>query len=109
MVGRTVKALSIKFKMCTLNFKTQTKTYQKCAIHYFFGLFNHIFPVSDGRMTDELERTWKEAVMAQLRYYYGICLDGLRETMKNLSGYPVSQPRLELSTSLIQVYSVSCL
>jgi hypothetical protein len=33
-------------------------------------------------MNNELERMWKEAVVAQ--YYPGICLEGMRKTMKNL-------------------------
>jgi hypothetical protein len=33
-------------------------------------------------MNDELERIWKEVVMA---YYPGIRLEGLRKTTKNLS------------------------
>jgi hypothetical protein len=33
-------------------------------------------------MTDELERIWREAVMAYSRYYPSICLEGLRETTK---------------------------
>jgi hypothetical protein len=33
-------------------------------------------------MTDELERLLKEAVMAQLKYYPGICEEGLRRNMK---------------------------
>jgi hypothetical protein len=36
-------------------------------------------------MNDELERMWKEAVVAWvLRYYAGICLQGLRKPAKNL-------------------------
>lgn len=31
---------------------------------------------------DELERIWKDAVVAQLRYNAGICLEGLRKSMK---------------------------
>jgi hypothetical protein len=33
---------------------------------------------------DELERVWKEAIMAQSRYYPRICLEVMRETTKNL-------------------------
>jgi hypothetical protein len=33
-------------------------------------------------VNNELERMWKEAVVAQLRYYPGICLEGLRKTTK---------------------------
>jgi hypothetical protein len=28
---------------------------------------------------------WKEAVVANIRHYPGICLEGLRKTMRNLS------------------------
>jgi hypothetical protein len=33
-------------------------------------------------MNNELERTWQEAVMACLRYYPDICLEGLRKSTK---------------------------
>jgi hypothetical protein len=36
-------------------------------------------------MNNALEKIWKEAVVAFFRDYLGICLDGLRKTMKNLS------------------------
>jgi hypothetical protein len=44
-------------------------------------------------MNDELERIWKEAVVAHLRYYPGICLMGLRKTMKTLSYDSLSSGR----------------
>jgi hypothetical protein len=39
-----------------------------------------------GRMINELESIWEEAVMAYLRYNPDICLEGLRKTTKNHSG-----------------------
>jgi hypothetical protein len=36
-------------------------------------------------MTAEIERIWKEAVVAWSRYYPGICLERLKETTKTLS------------------------
>jgi hypothetical protein len=36
-------------------------------------------------MNDELERMWKEAVVAYLKYYPGIRLEGPRKTTKNFS------------------------
>jgi hypothetical protein len=33
-------------------------------------------------VNNELEKTWKEAVMSYFRYYYDICLEGLRKTTK---------------------------
>jgi hypothetical protein len=41
---------------------------------------------SHGTMTndDELERIWKEAVVAYSKYYPGICLQGLGKTTRNL-------------------------
>jgi hypothetical protein len=36
-------------------------------------------------MNDELENIWKEAVVAESRYYPSICLGGLRKTTKILS------------------------
>jgi hypothetical protein len=51
---------------------------------YFIG-YLMMFSVSDGRMIDEeLERNNKEAVMAQLGYYPGICLEGLSKTTKTV-------------------------
>jgi hypothetical protein len=35
-----------------------------------------------GGMTDEVERFWKKAVVAQRRYHIGIYLEGLRKTTK---------------------------
>jgi hypothetical protein len=32
----------------------------------------------------ELERIWKEAAMLNLKYYSGICLEGLKKTKKNV-------------------------
>jgi hypothetical protein len=43
----------------------------------------------NGRLSDELERIWKEAVVAQSRYCPGIYL-GLRKNMENLSIASVS-------------------
>jgi hypothetical protein len=34
-------------------------------------------------MNDKLERVWMESVMACYRRFSGICLAGLRKTMKN--------------------------
>jgi hypothetical protein len=36
-------------------------------------------------MNDELERTWKEAIVARLRYFPRMCLRGLRKSTKDLS------------------------
>jgi hypothetical protein len=38
-------------------------------------------------MNDELERTRKESVVAQWRYYLGISLEGLRKITKRVSQY----------------------
>jgi hypothetical protein len=54
-------------------------------------------------MNDELKRIWKEIFMAYLRYYHGICLEGLRNIAENPGqDSPVSWPSFELSTSQIQ-------
>jgi hypothetical protein len=37
-----------------------------------------------------------------LRYYPRICLEGVRKTIKSLSGYLMSQPTFEPSTSHVQ-------
>jgi hypothetical protein len=44
-------------------------------------------------MNDELERMWKEAGKAYLRYYPSIYLKGLRKTTTNLSEYSWSPGR----------------
>jgi hypothetical protein len=36
-------------------------------------------------MSNEFERNWKEAVLAQLRYFLGIRLEGLRNATKNIT------------------------
>jgi hypothetical protein len=36
-------------------------------------------------VNDELGIMWKETVVAFLRYYFRICLEGLRKTIINLS------------------------
>jgi hypothetical protein len=48
-------------------------------------LFNDYIALK-GRMTDEVHRIWKEADGAESRYYPCIFLEGMRKTMKNLSG-----------------------
>jgi hypothetical protein len=39
----------------------------------------------NGRMTDELERIWKEGVVAQSSHYFSIRLEGLRKTANKSS------------------------
>jgi hypothetical protein len=51
-------------------------------------------------MNSDLKIVWKEAAVALLRYYPGNFPEELRNAMKN-SGYRVSQPRFEPSTSQI--------
>jgi hypothetical protein len=46
---------------------------------------NRIYMVSDGRITDELERIWKEALVTYSGYNTEICLDILRKTIKFFS------------------------
>jgi hypothetical protein len=54
-------------------------------------------------MNDELEVTWKEAIMAYLRYFPRIDLGNRGKSPKPQSGYSISQTRLEQSISRIQV------
>jgi hypothetical protein len=42
------------------------------------------YVVLNGRMIVELKTIWKEAIMASLRYYPSIFLEGLRKPLKNL-------------------------
>jgi hypothetical protein len=46
-------------------------------------------------MSDEWESIWKEAIIAYLRYYLGICLDWLRNPLK-ISEYLVSEPEIRI-------------
>jgi hypothetical protein len=40
--------------------------------------------MKESQVDDELEGMWKKATVAYLRYYRGICLEGLNKTTKNL-------------------------
>jgi hypothetical protein len=64
-------------------------------------------------MNNALERIWKEAFMAQSRYYSGICLGDLGEPMKTLNQCPSGDPSFALptyqSTALSLWQSVRCL
>jgi hypothetical protein len=57
-------------------------------------------------VNEELERMRKEAVVANLRKYPGLCLEILRKSTKNLSGQPLSGPRFEPGTSRVPSWSV---
>jgi hypothetical protein len=55
-------------------------------------------------MNDHLERTWKEAVVAQSRHNPG----GTEENHeKPWPGLPMSRPKFEPSTSQIKVWSIT--
>jgi hypothetical protein len=49
------------------------------------ALSNSDYIVSNGKMNDELERMWKEAVTAYSRKYLSICPEGLQKTTEYLS------------------------
>jgi hypothetical protein len=72
------------------------------SFYIIYGLFNDAITNSDytplNDRINELERTWKEAVRPNSWYYTGICLEGLRETIKK-SEQPVSRLRFEPGTS----------
>jgi hypothetical protein len=55
-------------------------------------------------MNDKLERTWKEAVMTQLRYYPAFTWRNQEKQQKHQSGKTLSYQRYELGTSQIQVH-----
>jgi hypothetical protein len=53
------------------------------------NLFNTAFLISEtverrvnGYVSDELERMWRETVVAYFKLYFGSCLDGLRKITK---------------------------
>jgi hypothetical protein len=50
---------------------------------------------------DELERIWKEPVVAKSDCYAGIFLGGLRKLGKPQPGHPVLQLRIEPSTTCV--------
>jgi hypothetical protein len=52
-------------------------------------------------MDDEMAGTWKEKVVAYLRYYPGISLEGLRKIMRNISRYSRS-PGLDLNPGTLE-------
>jgi hypothetical protein len=54
-------------------------------------------------MSDELERSWKEVLMAYLRYYPDICLKGLRKTTKASVVMVGILAEIKVSTSIKQV------
>jgi hypothetical protein len=56
-------------------------------------------------VNDELDGFGTKCLWPNLRYYQGICLEGLRKTMKT-SEYPVSRVRVETMTSQIQSRNV---
>lgn len=49
-------------------------------------------------MVDEVERSWKEVVVAYLRHYVSICLDGLREITASVM-MAIGKLRFELNTT----------
>jgi hypothetical protein len=55
---------------------------------FIYGLFNDDassldYTAANDRMDNKLKRILKEAVVAYLRYYAGICFTGLRKTTEN--------------------------
>jgi hypothetical protein len=58
----------------------------KLFVHYLMTLSQHrIHTVSDDRMINELERIWKETLVAYSGYSTEILPNGLRKTKKTLS------------------------
>jgi hypothetical protein len=57
-------------------------------------------------MDDELEKIWKGAVVAQSRYYFNICLEGLREPRTALVGITGVPAEYETRTSTMLTRSV---
>jgi hypothetical protein len=57
---------------------------------FMYGVFNDISSSDSTDLISELERMWKESVMAWFDVYLGICLEGLSKTMRNvrLVGFP---------------------
>jgi hypothetical protein len=54
-------------------------------------------------VNNDLERMWKEAILAELTYSSGICLAGTEKTHGRFeSGYPVSGPIFECGVPLIR-------
>jgi hypothetical protein len=55
------------------------------SVGYFKSLSISRSYRADDTMNDELERIWKETVVAQSSYNASICLEGLKKTARNLS------------------------
>jgi hypothetical protein len=90
-------SLPIRFSHSKLIFDTTSYSYILVGYGILFEYLNYI--ASDDTMIDELERTWKEAVVAYSRYCSGIFLEGLRNCTQNLPGWLVSRLSFESSTS----------
>jgi hypothetical protein len=67
------------------------------------------YAVLTDKMTDELERIWKKAAVALLRYYPDICLQILRNTKKSQKAWLVFVDGIKLSTFEICIYSATVL
>jgi hypothetical protein len=57
-----------------------------------------LYTESDGRMIDELESIWKEAIMTEIRYHSGIYVKGRKTTKISLT-IAVSEPKFEPNIS----------
>jgi hypothetical protein len=58
-------------------------------------------------MSNLLGTAWNGAIMAWLKYFPGISLEGLRKTRKTSVLWPIPRPRFERSTCRTEVRSVS--
>jgi hypothetical protein len=82
--------------------------------HLICGLFSNVatssdYTASDDGLINELERTWKEAVVAKFKVLSRIWLKRRRKTTENVSQdskYP-SWSRFEAVTSRIQIRTVA--
>jgi hypothetical protein len=71
--------------------RTGTKEVSQLSLYLFiYGSFNNVVSIfdytasNDTMISDnELEGMWKEAIMANLRYYLSICLKGLRKSQNS--------------------------
>lgn len=67
------------------------------TFHVYSFLYSQQFTdciASNHRMINELGRNWKEVAVHNVRYYNGICLEGLSKIMNNLSQYSRSPGRV---------------
>jgi hypothetical protein len=85
-----------------------------CGLYYvvvFFKTFKYLYYVaSDGRVTDELRRIWKDQFVAQLMNYSSIFLERLRNTYHKRASGPaeIQTKHLPNTNTFIEQWFLKC-